>query len=147
MLHLEDVGGKEKKERCRGQKNSMCLSRYGGNEVWERNERKRQCRMTITEEHSRLWKKRQGTAGQNTIQYLRLWQGNVHDVRLAPGFAIFKPREDDLVAPDLAMLLALQWRLPGNPDCCGVYGLNFELPGGCSGHLGGKERCREQARE
>lgn len=51
--------------------------------------------------------KRQEKAGQDIIQYLRFWQSNVHDVGLAPGFAIFKPRENDLVAPDLAVLLAL----------------------------------------
>lgn len=130
------LGGKKKRSAAENRKIPRVSLGMGEMkcELREWNERKRQCRMTITEEHSRLSKKRQGKAGQNTIQYLRLWQSNVHDVRLAPGFAIFKPREDDLVASDLAVLLALQWRLPGNPDCCGVYGLNFELPRGCSRH-------------
>lgn len=67
-------------------------------------------------------------------EYLCLWQSNVHDVRLASRFAVFKPRKDDLVASNLAVLLPLQGRLPGDPDRCGVYGLNLQLPGGCSWH-------------
>lgn len=111
MLRLEDTGGKEEKECCRRQKKNPCVSlglREMKCELREWNERKAQCRMTITGRAQQTVKEKdRGRQDKTKIQYLRLWQRNVHDVRLAPGFAIFKPREDDLVASDLAVLLAL----------------------------------------
>lgn len=68
------------------------------------------------------------------MQYLGLWQKNIHDVRLASRFSVFEPGEDDLVASDLAVLLPLQGWLPGDSDSCGIYGLNLHFPRGCSRH-------------
>lgn len=39
--------------------------------------------------------------------YLRLWQSDVQDVGLTSRLAVLQPGEDDLVAPDLAVLFAL----------------------------------------
>lgn len=103
--------GKKKRNReFQGQKKKIHVSLGMGEmkcELREWNERKVQCRMTIIGRAQQTVNEKTGEAGQDIIQYLRLWQSNVHDVGLAPGFAIFKPRENDLVAPDLAVLLAL----------------------------------------
>lgn len=70
----------------------------------------------------------------DVIQYLSLWQSNVQDVGLASRFAVLQPGEDDLVTSDLAVLLDLQRRLPGDPDSRRVDGIHFQLPGRRSWH-------------
>lgn len=78
------------------------------------------------------------TAGSCThvdvIQYLSLWQSDVQDVGLASWFAVLQPGIDHLVTSDLAVLLDLQRRLPGDPDSCRVDGIHFQLPGRRSWH-------------
>lgn len=84
---------------------------------------------------------------RDIIQYLRLWQSHVHDVRLASRFAVLKPGEDDLVSSDLAVLLHLQGGLPGDSDGGGVDGFNLQLPGGCSWHWKPQKKRVERGRE
>lgn len=68
------------------------------------------------------------------MAYLGFSKHDVLDDRWAAGLAILQPHVGDLVATDLAMLLAGDGQFPGDVHSCGVQGLHLHLPWGPTGH-------------